>query len=455
MKNLFSKLPESPGVYLMKNASGEILYVGKAGNLRRRTASYFQKALDARLTALVGKIKKIDYKKTETALEALILESELIKKYAPPFNIREKDGKSFLYVEITNDFFPRVLLTRGRNAEKEGLVPSLTGRLSIRSARQREERSARFSAGPFTSASAIREALQILRRIFPYSTHLSGAFPDVNAQLFRYDELIVRKGKKEKERKPCFDYQIGLCPGTCVGAISRRDYLRNIKNIELLFKGKKKMTLENLKKEMSAASKNLEFEKAAKIRGQIFALKHIQDIALIADEKSEIRNPKSETKKRIEGLTLSRIEGYDISNISGTSAVGSMVVFLNGEPARSEYRKFKIKTIFQPNDVGMLKEVFRRRFSRSPKMGGWPLPDLILVDGGKGQVNVAKSVLADFGLKLPVIGIAKGPKRKNNKFVGELPRATDKKLLIKVRDEAHRFAIKYHKSLRSKEFIKF
>ncbi len=394
MKNLFSEIPESSGVYLMKSTKGEILYVGKAGNLRRRVSSYFQKSLDARLTALVGKIKIIDYKKTDTALEALILESKLIKKNSPPFNIREKDDKSFLYVEITKDFFPRVLLVRGKSEFKgKGF-------------------------GPFTSASAIREALRILRRIFPWSTH-SGS----------------------DTQKPCFDYQIGLCPGVCIGAISRADYLKNIKNVEFIFQGKKKAILKNLKKGMKLASKNLEFEKAAKFRRQIFALQHIQDIALIND--SEIRNSDLEIRN-----SAKRIEGYDISNISGHSAVGSMVVFINNEPAKSEYRKFKIRTISKPNDVGMLKEVLRRRFKNS-----WPLPNLILVDGGTGQVNSARKVLAEFGFKIPVLGIAKGAKRKNNKIVGGGQKNIPIPVLIQVRDEAHRFAVGYHKKLRSEGFL--
>jgi len=406
MKNLFSKIPESSGVYLMKDAKGEILYVGKAGNLRRRVSSYFQKSLDARLTALVGKIKIIDYKKTDTAFEALILESKLIKKHSPPFNIREKDDKSFLYVEITKDFFPRVLLVRGKSEFKgKGF-------------------------GPFTSASAIREALRILRRIFPWSTH-SGS----DTWLSRHGEITVRK-----ERKPCFDYQIGLCPGVCIGAISRTDYLKNIKNVEFIFQGKKKAILKNLKKEMKLASKNLEFEKAEKLKRQIFALGHIQDIALINDSNFPTHY-KLQTKNY-------RIEGYDISNISGTSAVGSMAVFINNEPAKSEYRKFKIRTISKPNDVGMLEEVLRRRFKNS-----WPLPNLILVDGGIGQVNSARKVLAEFGLKIPVLGIAKGAKRKNNKIVGGGQKNIPIPVLIQVRDEAHRFAVGYHKKLRGKGFL--
>ena len=272
----------------MKDAAGKILYIGKAGNLKCRVASYFQKAYDSRIEKLLNQVKKIDYRKTDTAIEALILESQLIKKYEPPFNVKEKDDKSFLYVEITKEKFPRVLLVRGKS--------NTVG-----------ERH-----GPFTSASNIREAMRIIRRIFPYSRH-SHKFVD--------SHYIG-------ESRPCFDYQIGLCPGTCIGTITRKDYLKNIKNIKLFLQSRKKRILTNLQKEMKNASKNLEFEKAEKIRRQIFALKHIQDVALIND--SEIHD------SRFMIQDSSRIEGYDVSNISGTSAVGSMAVFTNNKPDKNE-----------------------------------------------------------------------------------------------------------------------
>lgn len=405
IKNVYNKFPESPGVYIMKDARGRILYVGKAGNLRRRVSSYFQKAHEYRTEELVRSIKKIDYKKTDTAIEALILEAELIKKYKPPFNVREKDDKSFLYVEITKEKFPRVLLVRGKSVAQ----------------------GKRF--GPFTSASSIRAALKILRRIFPYSTHLVAAEASEASRSF--------KGR------PCFDYQIGLCPGTCIGAISRADYLKNIRNLKLFFSERKKEILRLLKKEMREASRRLDFERAEKTRRKIFALQHIQDVAVLGD---------SDIIQGSVGRTV-RIEGYDISNISGTSAVGSMVVFHNNEPAKAEYRKFRIRTIKESNDVGMLREVLRRRFRHVAADGGWPLPDLILVDGGAGQVNAVRAVLEEAGIKIPVVGIAKGPERKRNDIVGEIPPFAKLETLIKVRDEAHRFAIKYHKELRGRALL--
>lgn len=398
MADLAKHLPESPGVYIFRDARGRALYVGKAANIRRRVKSYFQKSQDNKIEKLLAETKKIDYEKTDTAIEALILEAELIKKLKPPFNSREKDDKSFLYVDITKDEFPQVILSRGRAAPPKNLDKRY---------------------GPFTTASHIREALRIIRRIFPFSIH--------------------EKEKVGVMKRPCFDYEIGLCPGTCIGSADRREYLKDIKNIKLLFEGKKKRILASLEKEMKEASAKLDFERAEKLKRRIFALKHIADIALITDE----RRAMPET-----GEGMRRIEGYDISNISGASAVGSMVVFTGGVPDKDEYRKFRIRTVAGANDVAMLTEMLFRRLDNQ-----WRLPDLILVDGGRGQVNAMLRVLKSRSLKIPVVGIAKGPTRKKNEVVGEIPSWTSLDELIRVRDEAHRFAIGYHKRVRSREFI--
>jgi excinuclease ABC subunit C len=368
-----------------------------------------------RIQTLVSKIARIDHEKTDTALEALILEAELIKKLSPPFNVREKDDKSFLYIEITREKFPRVLLVRGKDAE----------------------RGKRY--GPFTSSSAVREALRILRRIFPWNTHPADAIGTF--------------------KRPCFDYQVGLCPGTCVaGAVSREEYAATIDRLKLFFEGKKKKVLRSFQAEMRAAAKKLDFEKAEKLRRQIFALQHIQDTAFISE--SEVLVPTGDTP--VVGDGIYRIEGYDISNISGMAAVGSMVVFENGAPNKDEYRKFKIRSVFEPNDVGMLTEVLERRFARhassasagAMKHDAWRLPNLILIDGGLAQANAAKKVLLRAGLRIPILGIAKGPERKRNDIIGAIPKGVTKETLVHVRDEAHRFAIGYHKSLRAREFIK-
>ncbi|MFH1246558.1 MAG: excinuclease ABC subunit UvrC [Candidatus Liptonbacteria bacterium] len=396
-------LPDTPGVYIMKDGTGEIMYVGKAGNLSRRITSYFNRPHDARIERMVGEIRAISYIQVETAIEALILEAELIKKLLPPYNVKDKDDKSFLYIEITKELFPRVCLVRGRDPKN--------GR--------------RF--GPFTSASSARVAVRIIRRIFPFSTHAPAQIVNPSAGSGAASDA------KNAGGRPCLDYQIGLCPGTCAGLISKQEYKKIIRRVVLFMEGKKKQVAHALEKEMNAASKKLDYERAERLRRQLFALQHIQDVALISDN---VFDAPEKTKPF-------RIEGYDISNISGTSAVGSMVVFVNGKADKNEYRKFRIRTVTGSNDVAMMEEVLMRRFKNN-----WTNPDLILMDGGGGQVNIARKVLRRFRLNIPIVGLAKGLKRKKNELVGTVPPGVQLETLIKVRDEAHRFAISYHKALR-------
>lgn len=301
----YKKFPETPGVYIMKDAAGRVLYVGKAANLRRRVSSYFERPHDVRIQTLVGKIARIETEQKDTALEALIREAELIKTLTPPFNVREKDDKSFLYFEITREKFPRVLLVRGAGVIAAGGTGGKDGRHAVAPQGKRY--------GPFTSASSAREALRILRRIFPWSTH----DPDEIGKL----------------KRPCFNYEIGLCPGTCIGAITHEDYIKNIDRLRMFFEGKKARIIGALEKDMKAAAKKQEFEKATALRRQMFALQHIQDTALISDNDTLIaRSSAGAVNGPSARGTRYRIEGYDISNISGTSAVGSMVVFEDGAP---------------------------------------------------------------------------------------------------------------------------
>ncbi len=384
------KLPDSPGVYIFKNKEGEIVYIGKAGRLPKRVKSYFLKSADPRAKRMIKDFHDLDYRETETVIEALILEAKLIKKHEPFYNIKQKDDKSFLYVVITDEEYPRVILKRGR-----------------------EKKDGRAVFGPFVSSSAIRQALRILRKIFPYNTH-------TEKQLKRM-------------KRPCFYYQIGLCPGACADDLDRGEYMEDIKNIELFFEGKKKQVLESLEERMHQASKKQDYEKAQKLKKQISSINHIYDTALITPPELE--------EERM------RIEGYDISNLGGKLATGSMVVFRGGRPQKGEYRKFKIKTIKDSDDIGMMREVLERRFDNS-----WDLPSVVLVDGGKAHVALARTVISENGLDIPVVGIAKGEKRDKNELVGDRVNVK-KKTLIKVRDEAHRFAQKYHKKLRNKDFL--
>ena len=401
-KHLYANIPENPGVYFMKDSGGTILYIGKAGNLKRRVSSYFLRPQNVRIATMVSKIHSIETKETDSALEALILEAELIKKYQPPFNIREKDDTSFLFVVVTKEQFPRILLVRGKDLENiKGLV-----------------------FGPYVSSSSIKEALRILRKIFPWHVH----DPE----------------KVGTYKKPCFEYEIKLCPGTCIGVVDETQYKNMIKKLVLFFRGKKDLIVYELETEMKTASKNMEYERANIIKKQIFALTHIRDTALISDDRIGVAKS---------GDNIERLECYDISNISGASSVGSMVVFSNesGEwsPKKNEYKKFRIRTISLPNDVGMMKEVITRRFSHTE----WKFPDIILVDGGLGQVNGVKEVLKRMNIKIPVLGIAKGSERKRNDILGKIPTWITLSALIAARDEAHRFAIAYHKKIRKQNMF--
>lgn len=398
------KFPSSPGVYLFKDAKGTVLYVGKASSLKTRVSSYFQKAHDVKTELLIRSIASVDCEQTDTLLEATFREAELIKKFQPKYNIQQKDDKSFIYVGITKDAYPRVLMVRGRELQKLG------------------EESYKATFGPFASAELLRSLLKLVRKIIPFSTCAEGA------------------------NRPCFYYHLGTCPGVCTGEISKKEYNKIINNVILFFRGRKKRVIQNLKREMKGLAKQEKFEAAAKIRNQLYNLKHIQDSILL---KREVP-PKS--------APFMRIEGYDISNISGAYATGSMVVFEKAEPNKKEYRRFKIKTIRGSNDVGMLKEVLLRRLKHSE----WSLPHLILIDGGRGQVNAAQEVLKGAGLDIPVLGLAKGPNRKKVIFYfGKMEGDTEKHIrnltgvLIRVRDEAHRFAVSYHRHLRNNEHLTF
>lgn len=388
-KNLYEDFPSTPGVYKMFNEKGIIIYVGKAVNLKRRVSSYFTRPQDARISALVRDVVKIEYENAGSALEALIVEAARIKEFLPFYNIDQKDDKSFLYVEITEDEFPQVQLVRGRSP--------------IRGARY----------GPFLAERAIREGLRILRRIIPFAVHPAGKVGD----------------------RPCFDVHIGLCPGTCAGLADKRTYRAAIKKLSLILSGNQKQVIALLKRDMRKAALALNFEQADKIKRTLFALEHVNDASIITREEVQ-----RDTTRTV------RVEGYDISNTMGNQSVGSMVVFINGEPDKASYRLFRIKSVTQPDDYASLAEVIGRRI----RHGEWPLPDVFLIDGGAGQVHAVKTVLRDAGIKTPVVGIAKGAERKRNDIIGAVPHTVSVETLVKVRDEAHRFAIKSHRRMRGK-----
>ena len=418
-------LPDTPGVYLMKDQRGKVLYVGKAVNLKRRVQQHFDRPHGPFIQEMTPLVREIDYIEKGTAIEALILEANLIKHYWPKYNVLLKDNKSFMYLVITDEEYPRPILKRATD-----LLPE-------------EEKTSLAIFGPYLSARSLRVALDLVRKVFPWSTCVPPKPPSTN----------VGRGQGAGGAKACFDYQIGRCPGVCIRKIDAKTYKATIRHLIKFFEGKKEDIVKGLTKEMTKLAKAERFEEAAKIRNQLFSLEHIQDIALLMRDEPEAR-----TIKRSEGEIdiYGRIEGYDISHISGTSQVASMVVFQNGAPAKAQYRKFKIKTVEGSNDVGSLKEVLTRRL----KHDEWSLPQLLLIDGGKPQVHAVEEVVRELGVQVPVVGMAKGPERKRTDLI-----CSDRSpslctllephidLLTQVRDESHRFAITFHRKVRSAAFI--
>lgn len=420
------KFPLRPGVYQFIDKKGRVLYIGRAVNLRRRVLNYFQKNIDSRLREMVESANGVKFQKTENLLEAVILEANLIKKYWPKYNIREKDDKSFIYVVIPKADFPKPLVVRGRELEK--FLPRTKFNMGTSDIRKKtlmfgmsDVNAPNIGArvfGPYQSLSVIQNALKIIRRVFPYSTCQP---PEQKIKNSR-GRICVAEGQRPEARysRACFYYQIGLCPGVCIGAISKSDYQKNIKNMILLLSGEKKKLLEKLRKENP--------EKAA-------VLKHIQDVALVSE--SEIKT------------SPIRIETYDISHLHGKETVGAMAVFAGGEPDKTQYRLFKIKGAKTHDDLSALKEMIERRFNHPE----WRFPDLILVDGGRPQVNYVGKFFESRKMNIPFVGISKfagdkivfPPKMKKSQkeLISEM-----KPVLLKSRDEAHRFAISFSRRRR-------
>jgi len=540
------QLPASPGVYLLKDAAGNILYVGKAANLRHRVRSYFGAGqnLTPKLRRMAARVGELDFFVTNSEQEALILECTLIKRHRPRYNVRLKDDKTFPYLRISLDEdWPGVYITR-----------------------RLEENGGRYF-GPFASAKSVRQTLKVIKGIFP----------------FRSCSRVI----KGNDSRPCLDYYIHRCLGPCVGAVDKEEYEEVIKQVILFLEGRQEAVVRQLENKMEQAAEAMNFEQAALLRDQIQAINRViegqriaaavkgeQDVIafagdgdqayvqvffirggkLIGKESFVLRGTRSEeptqimasfikqfyssspsippllllqhpvedaaviegwlkdrrggrvriqaprrgNKKQLvdivaenarQGLELlrikqlaapealaealaevkkeldlshipSRIEGYDISDIRGTAAVGSMVVFEEGKPKPAHYRRFRIKTVSGADDYAMLGEVLRRRFKRTENAsaeGGWAvMPDLVLVDGGRGQLSAALSAMRESGVgSVPVVGLAK---ENEEIFIPRraapvvLPRSSPGlQLLQRLRDEAHRFALGYHKKVRKRE----
>lgn len=553
-------LPDNPGVYLMRNSLGEIIYVGKAKNLKNRVRQYFQSSKNhsEKVKAMVKNISEFEYIVTDSEIEALILECNLIKKYSPRYNILLKDDKYFPFIKITvNEEFPRVIVTR--NHGKDG---------------------ARYF-GPYTDANAVYTVYDLIKKIFPLRT---------------CRRVIKEEGPRTR---PCLNYHINLCKAPCDGLISREAYGKIVNDIIDLLTGKDKEITDKLKKEMEQASENLDFEKAASLRDKLLAIEKINEkqkiisgnfenedfIAIAQDEKDSciqifflrdgkmvgredfilddtgsenpenvvsdfiksfyggtafvpkhiyvthcedveileqwltmkkdykvwIKTPQKGEKRKVldmvqknanhvlemfkikhkvnkelhnialteltEALNLdevpSRIEAYDISNIMGMDSVGTMVVFQDGVSKNSDYRRFKIKTVEGANDYESMREILYRRFRHGLEevekiksneialsAGKFSVfPDLIMMDGGRGQVNVALEVLADLNINIPVCGMVKDDKHKTRGLIYdniEVPIKSGSQcmhLVTRIQDEVHRFAITYHRTLRDKRTL--
>ncbi|HRH26358.1 MAG TPA: GIY-YIG nuclease family protein [Candidatus Paceibacterota bacterium] len=445
-------LPDVPGIYKFTDASGKILYIGKATSLRSRVRSYFNHDVIAtrgrHIVDMVTLSKTVDYEVTPSVLEALIMEANLIKEHLPKYNSQQKDNKSYNFVVITNEKFPKLLTVRGRTL-------SMTF----------PKKSVKYSFGPFPNGGSLREALKIIRKIFPY----------------RDDKCVPAETQLEGGKttpKPCFNRQIGLCPGVCTGEVNAEEYGRNVRHLVLFFSGKKKQLIEILEKDMRSAAKEQRFEEAGRIKRSIYSLDHINDIAIIkrddvddkpmmereklgedfSDPDEEIQyDPEVADEMRRNNGNVFRIEAYDIAHMSGKEQVGVMVVVENGIVEKSWYRKFKIRTQRGSNDVGALAEVVKRRL----KHDEWPMPNLIIMDGAQPQRNAAVEAVIEAGLEEKGIVIAAVVKDRSHKAKGILTDGSEnaekiamdhKSSILLANAEAHRFAIAYHRSLRNKLF---
>lgn len=393
------KLPDAPGVYLFRDARRKLLYVGKATSLKSRVRSYFTHDLDSTrgplIVNMVSDARALDWIQTDSVLEALILEANLIKEKDPTYNSKEKDNKSFNYLVITKEDFPKVLIVRGRDLFSKW-----------------EKKKLKHIFGPFPQGGVLKEALKIIRKIFPFRDKCDTAVD-----------------------KPCFNAQIGLCPGVCMGSVTKKEYAKTVRHIQLLFEGKKLMLLKSLETEMQQHATLQDFERAACMRNKLHALTHLKETALIGSEY-----------KTSKGGALGRIEGYDVAHTSEQQRVGVMVVVQDGVAHKGQYKKFSIKNA-RAGDVAALKEVLERRLEHPE----WGMPRAIVVDGSKQQVRAAESVLVSLGLQIPVIGVTKDSRHRAAKIIGGalLVQENQDDILL-ANTEAHRFALAYHKGRRRK-----
>jgi excinuclease ABC subunit C len=424
--------PAGPGLYFMRGRADQVLYIGKAKNLRSRVASYFQPGANPaasrgpKIAEMLDKVQAVDFLETSNEVEAVLTEARLIKDIGPPYNTDLADDKTFPYLEImTGDDFPGVYITR----------------------RPRPRGSRLF--GPFASAKDLRGVLVVLQKIFR----------------FRTCTLNIRDDDpKRRFFRPCLLYSIKQCTAPCAAKIDKREYKRVVKDLMKFLRSRRSTVLRQLRKQMAEASQALEYEKAAMFRDRIRLIEgldrrgtpdeNVQPEVFAGDPTEALVR----LRKLLEAAEPVRIiEGIDVANIAGAEAVGSLVRFIDGKPFRSGYRRFKIKTVKGIDDYAMIAEVVKRRYKYALR-GEELWPDLVLIDGGLGHLRAAEKALHE--MNAPPVKIASLAKREEeiylqgrNKPLNLPANSPVRKLLQYVRDEAHRFAQHYHHILRSKKML--
>lgn len=405
-------LPDCPGVYLFtqgKGRSKKILYVGKATSLRDRVRSYFDDDLIAtrgpRIVDMVTKADGLMHETTPTVLEALVREAALIREHRPPANAMGKDDKSFLYAVITDEPIPRVLAIRGTEIDfKEQFLPGTKVKLKA-------------IHGPFPSGYQLREGLKLIRRIFPF---FDTARP-------------VGEGNRHIQGKVEFNRQIGHYPRNMEASA----YMRSIRYVSLFLSGRVKTLRTTLTREMKQAATQERFEDAATLRGQLFALDHIQDVSLIREDRGEEKlGP--------------RIEAYDTAHLSGTNAIGVMTVIENGAPVKADYRTFRIRGVggkSTNDDIASLKEILSRRLGHPE----WPLPKAIVIDGGRTHKKAAEEVLKNYEIGIPVTAVVKDERHRPREVIGSLRAGISDADAVLANSEAHRFSITKHRQARTRD----
>lgn len=411
------KLPSAPGVYFFLGRNKEVLYIGKATSLRSRVRSYFAPDLREKRSALIEKMvleaKGVDVTVTDSVLEAMILETNLIRTHKPKYNSISKDDKSYNHLIVTDEEWPRVLVVRGKDLDDYTSLTSIEKKVDT------SQTGIAYHFGPFPSGALFKEALKIVRRLFQF-----------------YDTKVPVGSERSKlaRGKINFNRQIGLYPDEQ----NKKEYLRTIRHIRLFFEGKKGQVIKEMEREMKTLAKAERFEEANVLKKKVFALQHIQDVALIKDDARIYRDERSV-----------RIEAYDVAHLQGKDMVGVMTVVEGGEPKRSDYRKFKIQSVAGANDPAALREVLERRLYHDE----WPLPQIIAVDGSTAQKNAAERVLRKRELAIPVVAVVKDDRHRPVRVLG--PASILKKhhdAILLANAEAHRFSISFHRERRNRRF---